>query len=43
MTPLRLFSLAVEDYLKAICRRESEAGELVTTSALHRQAEAPPQ
>ncbi len=34
MTPARSFSPAVEDYLKAIYRLESEAGEPVTTNAL---------
>lgn len=33
-THVRSFSAAVEDYLKAIYRLESEAGELVTTNAL---------
>ena len=34
MTPVRSFSPAVEDYLKAIYRLESEAGNPVTTNAL---------
>src|ERR1700730_12302845 len=34
VTPARSFSPAVEDYLKAIYRLESEAGEPVTTNAL---------
>jgi DtxR family Mn-dependent transcriptional regulator len=34
MTPVRSFSPAVEDYLKAIYRLQGEAGDPVTTSAL---------
>ena len=36
MTPVRSFSPAVEDYLKAIYRLEREAGNPVTTNALGR-------
>jgi DtxR family Mn-dependent transcriptional regulator len=34
MTPVRSFSPAVEDYLKAIYRLQGEAGDPVTTNAL---------